>query len=126
VSSLSTRSDGLTGTLLAGLEEALRHGGGTHTLGDVLHQILAGEAQLWEAEDAVIVTEIHQAPRAKIVHFWLAAGEKEAVVALSRTVLEWARTEGCGQATLAGRRGWERVLSAEGWTPRLTLMGREL
>lgn len=111
---------------LAGLVEALEYGGGTHTIEDVLRQIEAGKAKLWVRRDALIVTEIHQTPRAKVLHFWLATGSLDEVVALSREVLEWGKQEGCEQATLAGRRGWERVLASEGWAPMLTLMGRVL
>lgn len=111
---------------LAGLVDALERGGSTHDLDDVLEQIRTGEAQLWEADDAVIVTEIHDAPRKRVVHFWLATGELDAVIALSRRVLDWAADQGCTQATLAGRRGWEKVLAAEGWAPTLTLMSREV
>lgn len=111
---------------LRGLTEALERGGSTHSLEDVLAQIRRGDAQLWETEDAVIVTEIHQTPRKKLVHFWLAAGEIDAVVELSKVVLDWAKRHGCEQATLAGRKGWIKALAHEGWSPALTLMGREV
>ena len=111
---------------LAGIETALAHGGETHTVGDVCNQILAGDAQLWEDEGALIITEIHHYPRKKICHYWLATGELDAVVRLSHKINEWAKEVGCESATLAGRKGWERVLASEGWTPMLTVMGREL
>lgn len=115
-----------TPSLLADLDRALAYAGGTHTLGDVLRQILAGTAQLWEAEDAVIVTEVHDYPRMRVVHFWLAAGRLDAVVDLSHRVLNWAKGAGCARATLAGRKGWERVLAADGWEPMLIVMGRDV
>lgn len=111
---------------LSGLVEALERGGSTHTVEDVLRQVEAGEAKLWVRGAALIVTEIHQTPQVKVLHFWLATGSLDEVVALSREVLEWGRAQGCEQATLAGRRGWERVLASEGWAPMLTLMGRVL
>lgn len=116
----------MTGRTLEQIAEALAGGGSTHSVGDVLAQIEAGEAQLHEWEDSVIVTEIHDAPRCRVVHFWLAAGKLEEVIPLSRVVLAWAKREGCSRATIAGRRGWVRVLQSDGWTSELTLMGREL
>lgn len=111
---------------LAGIDAALEYDG-NHTIGDVLRKILAGEAQLWEEEDAVIVTEIQQYPQARVVHFWLAAGELEAVVRLSQRVMAWAKNEmQCSKATLAGRKGWERALVSEGWEPTVRIMGRDL
>lgn len=112
--------------LLAGLDEALSYDG-NHTLGDVLRKILHGEAQLWEEDDAVIVTEIQQYPRARVVHFWLAAGDLGAVVRLSHRVMAWAKRDmHCEKATLAGRKGWERALASEGWEPTVRIMGRDL
>ena len=109
-----------------GLEEALRRGGDTHTVEDVLDQLSMGEARLFENEDALIVVEIHDSPCKRVLHFWLATGELEAVVELSREVLAWAKEWGCKEATLAGRRGWEKVLASEGWAPMLTVMRREI
>ena len=112
---------------IAGIEKALEAGGGTHTVGDVVRQILAGDAQLWEDEDALIVTEINVYPRKALVHFWLATGELDAVVRLSHRVLEWATdTMGCDGATLSGRKGWVKALKGEGWNEMVTVMERPL
>lgn len=107
------------------LEKALELDGG-HTLGDVLEMVERETAQLWESPDAVIVTEVHDFPRQRVLHFWLAAGEKDAVIELSHRALAWGRTIGCQRATLSGRRGWERALAKEGWTADAVLMGREI
>lgn len=113
--------------LISGVEAALAYGGQTHTAGDVVRAILAGEAQLWaNDDDALIVSEIHDHPRARVLHFWLAAGDLEPVIALSRRVLEWGRSVGCTRATLAGRKGWVRALASEGWAPELVVMGRDI
>lgn len=112
----------------AGLDAALGYAGGTHTLGDVLQAILAGEAHLHEAEGAAIVTEVLVAPRNRTLNFWLATGELQAVVALSREVMERAKREwGCDKAVFLGRRGWAKALEAEGWTKEpMVLMSRQL
>lgn len=109
---------------LPGLEEALAYGGGTHTILDVLDQIQRGEAQIWANEEACIITEVHAYPRAKVLHFWLTTGALDAVLALEDEALAWGREQGCTSATLAGRRGWERVLASHGWAPALSYMRR--
>lgn len=109
-----------------GIEKALAYGSDTHTVGDVIDQILRGDAMLWEDLDALIVTEIHNTPRKKVVHFWLATGAMAAVVRLSYRVLEWAQGEGCTLATLSGRRGWARALKGEGWHTDAVLMHQEI
>jgi hypothetical protein len=111
---------------LSGLQEALEHSGGTHTLKDVADQITRGAAQVWVNDDACIVTEVHDFPRQRVLHFWLATGDLHAILALQNDVLEWGKKNGCAAASLAGRRGWERVLADEGWTPTVTYMRREM
>lgn len=96
-------------------------------MGDVARMVLDGHAQVWaDGDRALLITEIHEYPRARILHFWIAAGELERVVRLSRRAIEWGRSRGCVRASLAGRHGWTRVLAREGWTPILTVMGREI
>lgn len=111
---------------LKGIERALREGGNTHTIEDVLQQIEAGSAQLWVVDDALIVTEIHEAPRAKTLHFWIATGKMDPVLALHTDVMAWGKEQGCDRATLAGRRGWLRVLAGKGWRDSLALMEAKL
>lgn len=114
---------------LAGLEEALQRGGGTHDLSHVLAAVQRGDAQLWLDSldgDAVIVTEVHCAPNEKELHFWLASGTLDSVIALSNKVMEWGRERGCTVATLSGRRGWIKALAPEGWEPLTVNMARRL
>lgn len=111
---------------LDGLEEALDHGGGTHDLGHVLAAVRSGMAQLWADGPCVIVTEVNDTPNEKELHFWLAAGTLDEVVALSNKVMEWGREVGCTVATLCGRRGWAKALANEGWSHRMIEMGRRL
>jgi hypothetical protein len=111
---------------VAGLEAALDAGGGTHTLQDVADKVEAGEAQLWEEENAVVVTELVTTPQMKVLHFWLGAGELEDVVALQERLIEWGKSVGCQRAALSGRKGWEKVLAGSGWSPELVLMGRDI
>lgn len=109
-----------------GLIHALSLAGDTHSLADVVRQVEAGEAQVWQSDNAVIVTEVKDAPRKRIIHFWLAAGKLDEVIALSREVLAWAKSIGCERATLVGRKGWVRALRNEGWGEELVMMGREV
>jgi hypothetical protein len=110
-----------------GLLAALLEGGGEHSLGDVISLIVSGECQMFEGDGATIITEIVETPQQGMgVHIWLAAGELEKVIALSREVLDWAREIGCTRATLTGRKGWVRALRGEGWSHEMVVMGRSL
>lgn len=110
----------------AGIARALTEGGSTHTLEDVLDAVELGEAQLWLEEDACIVTEIHQAPRAQILHFWIATGKLEPVLALRHKVMAWGKERGCTKATMTGRRGWLRALAGTEWRETLALMEADI
>lgn len=112
--------------LVAGVSQALQHGGDTYSLDDLVIEIEEGRAQLWRSENAVIVTEINDTPQKRVLHFWIATGDLDEVIALSETAIEWGREQGCVRATLAGRRGWVRALADHGWSEQLTVMGREI
>lgn len=110
----------------AGIEAALKHGGDTHSIHDVEALVAGQYAQLWQTERACIVTEVDQAPGAKTLRFWLATGDLEEVIVMSRGIEDWGRRQGCTRSEFAGRRGWERVLAAEGWSPSLIVLTKEL
>jgi hypothetical protein len=81
--------------------------------------VVDGDAQVWHEDDAVFVTEIHDTPGHRELHFWLAAGTlDEDMFSLANKVMDWGRDQGCTVATLNGRRGWERTLKRTGWTLR--------
>ncbi len=111
---------------LAGLEEALEYGGGRHKLSHVMRAIQKHEAQLWVEGDACLVTEVNDTPVLRELHFWLGTGALEEVVALVNKVTEWGPSIGCNVATLTGRRGWEKIMSKQGWEPQTINMGRKL
>lgn len=111
---------------LQGLEKALEAGGGSHSIEHVLAAVRRGEAQLWLDGDAAIVTEVNDAPNHRELHFWLATGTLEDVIALSNKVTEWGRERGCTVATLSGRFGWKKALAQEGWEPTMIVMGKRL
>ena len=95
-------------------------------VGDVLNQISEGEAQIWHEEGALIVTEVHDYPQKRVLHFWLATGEIAPLVSLHNHILTEAKLIGCEQATISGRKGWERVLGSESWSPMLRILSREI
>jgi hypothetical protein len=114
-------------SILDRLQVALDLAGNTHELFDIAEMVKTGKAQMFADEDGIVITEVHEYPRVKVLHFWLAAGEKEAVIKQSHRAYEWARRIGCRKATLAGRKGWMRVLADEGWrASKLTLLERAL
>lgn len=97
--------------------KALEYGGPTHRLSDVVELIEAGRAQFWQNDEGAIVTEIHDFPLLKAVHFWLISGELKHCLALEHDILPWAIERGCTVATACGRKGWGRAAAPTGWRP---------
>lgn len=96
------------------LSKALARGG-EHTLDHVLTKIMAGQAQIWEGESAVIVTEITEKPEGRVIHIWLGAGRLDPLLALVPGVEAFGRAWGCAAIELEGRRGWHRVMGRLGY-----------
>ena len=97
------------------IEKALKHGGDTHTWDDIRQGLIDGHFQIHWNNGGVAVTQLHIYPRKKTLHWFLAAGDMQAVLDLQPTVRQFARENGCTALTLTGRRGWERVLPDHGW-----------
>lgn len=118
--------DALEPTLTGWIEDALQHGGGTHTIEDVVGCLSTGDAQLFACKDGVVVTEIIQAPRKKYLNVWLAAGNLDGMRFLQGCVMEWAEENQCASVVFHGRRGWERtfLVRDDGWVPTLVTFER--
>jgi predicted glycosyltransferase len=100
------------------LQKALDLAGPTHRLTDVVERIKDHRAQIWEHGDGCIVTELHEYPLAKAVHYWLVSGVLKDCLALEHDINTWANEQGCTLATACGRRGWGRALEPLGWGER--------
>jgi hypothetical protein len=108
------------------IESALEYSGGTHTFEDVKAMIIAGTAQIWPAPRGVVVTEIIEYPRKRVLHIFLAAGELDQFFDMAESAEAWGRAQGCVSMTLSGRMGWQRVMHKHGWKPVLVTMEKPI
>ena len=108
------------------IEAALSYSGGTHLYEDIVEGIVTGRMQFWPAERGCAVTEIIIFPRKKVFHIFLAGGEKDQIVEMDDSAVEFARAAGCTGMTIAGRKGWSRVLKSKGWTEAFTTLSKEI
>lgn len=106
------------------IQEVLDRGIGTHDIDDVWKEIENGNAQLWPTTNSVMVTNVEQYPRAKVLRGWLAAGDLKEIVATEAVIRDWAKKQGCNLVILGGRRGWLRVFP--GYKETHTLMSRRI
>ena len=108
------------------LEAALELSGGTHTLDDVVQAIIKGEMQFWPAPKGCAVTEIVNYPRKKVLHIFLAGGEMEQIIDMDVSAVEFAKMNGCTGMSIAGRKGWKRVLKDKGYVETFTVLGKDI
>jgi hypothetical protein len=99
------------------LQKALDAGGNTHEIEDLVRLHDEKKIQWWTEGDGSIITEIHDYPRRRAVHYWLLSGDLRDVLGLEERVNAWAVSEGCTIATAVGRPGWGRVAHRTGWRP---------
>lgn len=98
------------------VESALEYAGWDYTFEDVAEAVEAGEAQFWPGPNSVIITQLDEKPRKKVLVFWLAAGNTTELKAMVPLVIAWGKEEGCALARMVGRRGWKRsFLMEQGW-----------
>lgn len=108
------------------IEDALDRGGNTHDFEDIAESVKSGFMQLWPADDACAVTEILTFPRKKVLHIFLAAGNMDTIVDMHESAAHFARLNGCSDMTIAGRKGWVRVLKDKGYKEFFTTLKVEL
>lgn len=110
------------------IERALAYAGGTHTFEDVEKQYLEGRFQVWPGVDSVVITEVLDTPRIRILHVWLTAGNMDELRDLFPRIVEWGKHVGCERAQGIGRRGWARsfLTREQGWSEAGTLFERAI
>jgi hypothetical protein len=108
------------------IEAALEYSGGTHEWSDIVEGIHSLRYQFWPAERGCAVTEIILFPKKKIFHVFLAGGEMDQIVDMNDSAAQFAKAQGCDGMSIAGRKGWSRVLKNEGWTESFTTLAKEL
>lgn len=89
-----------------------------HDLADAKAKVMAGEAQFWPGINSAIVTEVVETPKLRSLHIWLVGGDlKELVEDMLPVLTDFAKRAGCTKMSVAGRKGWERVLLGKGFVP---------
>lgn len=104
------------------IEAALVYAHGTHLFEDVVQMVAESRAQMWVNRDSVAITEIIAYPRKKVLHCFLAGGKSAEIIEMMDSAAAWGRLHGCSSFTIAGRKGWQRVLRKYGWRPTMTVM----
>ena len=111
------------------IQSALEKGGDTHDFKDIVDGVLSGHMQLWFGAKGCAVTEIIVYPNKKVLHVFLAGGDQghgiEQITDMHDDAVEWGKAQGCDGMTIAGRKGWQRVLESRGWRQQFTTLVKE-
>lgn len=97
------------------MEKALRLGGDTHSVADVIAALNEGRMQAFWSDNATVITQIVQHPRKRELNVFLAFGDLDEVMAMQPRVSEFGRKHGCDFMVMSGRFGWQKVLPNHGW-----------
>jgi hypothetical protein len=108
------------------IEAALEYSNGTHDFESVRDAILAGTMQLWPASKSAAVTEVVEYAKKKVINVFLAGGDLDEITRGIDSVAAWAKEQGCDSMTIAGRKGWIRVLDKHGFAPSFVVMERAI
>lgn len=111
------------------IESALKKGGETHNFKDIVDGVLSGHMQLWMGTNGCAVTEIIVYPNKKVLHVFLAGGDKgygiKQITDMHDDAMAWGKQQGCDGMTVAGRKGWKKVLQSRGWSEQFTTLLKE-
>jgi hypothetical protein len=108
------------------IEAALDRGGNTHLFSDIVDGVKQGTMQFWPAPDACAVTEIIVYPRKKTLHIFLAGGNMDTIVDMDESAVHYAKAIGCDGVSVAGRKGWQKVLSKKGYSPFIVSLAKDI
>jgi hypothetical protein len=113
----------------AWIESALKKGGNTHDFVDIVDGVMSGHMQLWMGKNGCAVTEIVVYPNKKVLHVFLAGGNKgygiKQITDMHDDAMAWGKQQGCEGMTVAGRKGWKKVLQKKGWSEQFTTLLKE-
>ena len=111
------------------IESALKKGGNTHDFVDIVDGVMSGHMQLWMGKNGCAVTEIVVYPNKKVLHVFLAGGNKgygiKQITDMHDDAMAWGKQQGCDGMTVAGRKGWKKVLQSRGWSEQFTTLLKE-
>ena len=83
-------------------------------MAELLDDLANDRAMLWPGARCALVTRITQDPE-RTIHVWLGGGDLQEMVEMRAGIEAVGRLMGCTAATIAGRKGWERVFRAHGF-----------
>lgn len=97
------------------LAKALKAGGDTHSLEDILSEIKSGHKQSFALGKTWVITQVLDFPRRRVLELFLVVGHGDDLPALEEQITEYARSIGADFIRTSGRPGWKKHAKQMGW-----------
>ena len=81
-----------------------------YNLSDIKEKIRLGMFHLWPGKDSVMITEIVEFPRVKVLNILFLGGKFEELQSMLPSIEQFAKHFGCKRIFGGGRKGWLRKL----------------
>jgi len=107
------------------IENALMYARNSHSFDDIVDLVVTGRVHFYPLDHSFVLMEVQNYPQHKVYHVFLAGGQMPEIIKTHTKLLENARSLDCKYVSICGRKGWERALSAEGWTHQYSVLMKE-
>jgi hypothetical protein len=108
------------------MTRALKAGGDTHTLEDLLDEIKAGKKQSFVKGNTWAITQVLDFPRKRVLELFMVVGEAKDLPELQTEIVEYGKHIGADFVRTQGRLGWKKLAKELGWKPVMTLYIKEV
>lgn len=115
-----------TAAMLRKMERALREGGGTHTLDDLLEEIRAGSKQSFVYGSTWAITQVLDFPRKRVLELFMVVGFGCELAILEEKIINFGKEIGADFIRTQGRRGWKNKAREMGWKNTHNIFIKEL
>jgi hypothetical protein len=96
------------------IKRALKHQD-MYNLSDIKEKIHQGEFHIWGGKNSVMITEIVEFPRVKVLNLLFCGGDYKELETMLPSFEQFARHFGCKRIYGGGRKGWLRKIKHLGF-----------
>lgn len=101
---------------------AIHHANDTHSFDDIVHMVISGRLHFFAFEKSFTLMEVVNYPKFNVYHCFIAGGKLDGVIESIEPMQQVARSLNCKFLSMAGRKGWGKVLAERGWKHVATTM----
>lgn len=108
------------------LKRALKAGGDTHTVDDILQEIIEGKKQSFAHGSTWAITQVLDFPRKRVLELFMVVGKGCELHLLEDQIIAYAKSINADFIRTYGRVGWRRRAKEMGWKHTHSVFIKEL